>query len=83
MFEAIDDSATPFKPCGVIFASIRLTTVANKCGLLGAERERQREREREREREKEREKEMHIEFRERNCELARSQIAWPSLSNQI
>jgi len=57
MFEAIDDSATPFKPCGVIFASIRLTTVANKCGLLGAERERQRERERERERERKRERE--------------------------
>ena len=71
MFEAIDDSATPFKLYGVIFASIRLTTVANKCGLLGAERERERERE------------MHIEFRERNCELARSQFAWPSLGNQI
>ena len=67
MFEAIDDSATPFKPCGVIFASIRLTAVANKCGLLGAKRER----------------EMHIEFRERNGELARSQFAWPSLGNQI
>ena len=65
MFEAIDNSATPFKPCGVTFASIRLTTVANKCGLLGAERERERK------------------MLERNCELARSQIAWPSLGNQI